>query len=182
MRNCFLRSMNLQVSRASAAASWQQQIVFHGSYRQPWPPPGWSIRRELQERRRGQNGRHFSKKRKVWQNEEGVRMKEEEDAGEEHRYQWRREQIKGKGGRGRAKATDLRRAIPQLRVSGSRRRRGRLSFPSQGETGGWEWHTLLRLRLNPQLKGLWVWTLRRVLAFTRCWGNRGVCQMSAPYP
>lgn len=46
----------------------------------------------------------------------------------------------------------------------------------EGET-----HTA-ETQVIPQLKGLWVWTLRRVLAFTRCWGNGGVCQMSAPYP
>lgn len=46
---------------------------------------------------------------------------------------------------------------------------------------GWDTKTA-ESQVIPQLKGLWVETLRRVLAFTHCWGNGGVCQMSAPYP
>lgn len=74
--------------------------------------------------------------------------------------------------------TGLRLIISQLRTSGFRNW-GHLGFHLQRfivETQGGE-RRLAESQVIPQLKGR-----RRVLAFTHCWGNGGVCQMSAPYP
>lgn len=79
---------------------------------------------------------------------------------------------------------DLRVAISQPRASGSQTLRTSklsLTMVQRGGRREGETHTA-ETQVIPQLKGLWVWTLRRVLAFTRCWGNGGVCQMSASYP
>lgn len=79
---------------------------------------------------------------------------------------------------------DLRVAISQPRASGSQTlRTSKLSLTTVQRGGRREGEThTAETQVIPQLKGLWVWTLRRVLAFTRCWGNGGVCQMSASYP
>lgn len=80
--------------------------------------------------------------------------------------------------------TDLRLAISQPKVSGFQTlRTSKLSLTTVQRGGRREGEThTAETQVIPQLKGLWVWTLRRVLAFTHCWGNGGVCQMSAPYP
>lgn len=118
----------------------------------------------------GSRGAHVEGE-EMKQNEMFVRTKEEvkESA--------RTDRLKKKG-----RGTGFRRVISELRTSGFGRS-GRLVFHSQkfGGVGGWDTKTA-ESQVIPQLKGLWVETLRRVLAFTHCWGNGGVCQMSAPYP
>lgn len=141
-QNCFLPSMHLQVSGASAAASWQQQIVLHCSFWQLWPPPGWSIRRELRERRgneRRWEGEELG--RKMWKRissvggwrRERIKLKNSE------RTDWNKKQRRPR----RENETSFRPAISQPCVSGSQTlRTSRLSLTTVQRGGRREWrHT-----------------------------------------